>query len=152
MILDKVQHLDKYKLPQAGFQAASDFIKTFNPENFVKGKFEISGEQCFGIGLAYDTKQSNECLWEAHQKYIDIHFIIEGVERIHINDIAAMKVTKEHDNEGDYALFDGSARDEVVLSKGQFLLLFPNEVHKTSIIENEVSAVTKLVIKVLIND
>lgn len=143
MIFDKIENLSRYKIDLSFIE------KHLSNSEFIKGKFEIEATQKFGIGLAYSTKNANECLWEAHRKYLDIHVILEGTEIVQISDISKMKSTKEY--EDDYELFDGDKEQEILLQPGTFLLLFPNEVHKTSIQVYDSCPVVKNVYKLLLN-
>jgi len=148
MIFDKIENINRYQLPQEGFEELKIFLASFDLNAFKKGKFDINGEQLFGIGLEYNTKLAEECLWEAHQKYIDIHMILEGEEKIYINDISNTKLTKTYDKKDDYALFEGEKKDSILLKSGEFLILYPNEVHKTSIIsKHHPEKVNKIVFK-----
>jgi YhcH/YjgK/YiaL family protein len=89
-------------------------------------------------------------LWEAHRKYLDIHVILEGEELIEICDILNASVSKTYEEIGDYELFLAKKEQQIHLKKGCFLALFPNEVHKTSVVvgENKALAVKKIVFKI----
>lgn len=144
MIYDKLENLNKY-----GFNLS--FIKKNLDENiFLNGKCEINGNEEFCIGLEYETKNEEDTLWEAHRKYLDIHVILEGEEFINITDIQKMKSIKEY--EEDYELFQGEKEQSIHLYPGYFLLLFPHEVHRTSIAVNEFKKIRKKVFKKNIND
>jgi len=142
MIYDKIENLGRYKL--------LDKIKTFDVSNYQKGKFDILGDVFFGIGLEYITKNETECLWEAHKKYLDIHLILEGEERINIAETESMKQTMEFDYKNDYQLFEGKKQQSIVIKKGEFLALYPNECHKTAVKIDQKSSVKKIVFKILL--
>jgi len=139
MIFDQQNNLKRYPSLEA--------IRQFDPAKFQQGKFDIDENGLFAIGLEYETKDVNECLWEAHQKFLDVHLILEGEERVHITDISSMTESKAYDPEHDYALFTGEAQQELVLRKKDFLVLFPNEVHRTSVRVTSPAAVKKIVFK-----
>lgn len=139
MIYDKIENIGRYDLLK--------LVREFDFSNYQKGKFEIKGEQFFGIGLEYDTRSEKDCLWEAHRTYLDVHCILEGEEFIQVTDISNTTVTKEYDPEGDYALFGGKKEHIIHMKKGMFLALYPNEVHQTAVITESVSSVKKIVFK-----
>lgn len=140
MIYDKLNNIERYNVLKQ--------IAKFDFSKYQKGKFEINGKDFFGIGLEYNTKNESECLWEAHKRYLDIHVLLEGEEIIHVTDIKNMTVSKEHDNEQDYALFTGTKEQAFELKKGDFLVLYPNEVHKTAVKLNNESTIKKIVFKI----
>ena len=140
MIYDKFKNISRYgNLNQ---------IAEFNLKNYQKGRFDINDETFFGIGLEYNTKNEIECLWEAHQKYLDIHVILEGEEVINISETSTMKQTMDFDNENDYQLFEGTKQHHICLRKGEFLALYPNECHQTAVKLEEASFVKKIVFKI----
>lgn len=146
MILDKIENSSRYKL----LEFLTEYKKKEMSFTFQKGKFEIDKDTFFGIGLEYDTKSESDCLWEAHKKYLDIHVILEGEEKINISETETMKPTMDFDYENDYQLFEGSKQQTVTLKKGSFLALFPNECHQTAIQVNESVGVKKIVFKILL--
>lgn len=145
MIIDKVENISRYS------QILKFISEDLSKNEFSKGRFEISGNDYFGIGLEYQTQESEKALWEAHRKYIDIHVILEGEETVYVNDIEYMQSTIDYVEEGDYQLFQGEGKHSIQLKKGYFLLLYPNEVHKTSIKVNEPVSVRKKVFKLKLN-
>lgn len=140
MIYDTIENISRYDLLKQ--------IKTFNLENYKQGKFDINGDAFFGIGLEYTTKEAAECLWEAHRKYLDIHYIIQGEEIINIAETNTMKPTMEFDTENDYQLFEGEKQQSIVLKQGDFLALYPNECHQTAVKINQQTDVKKIVFKI----
>ena len=142
MIYDTLKNIGRYNFLKK--------IEKFDFSNYQKGKFDIDDEGFFGIGLEYDTKNESDCLWEAHQKHLDIHFVIEGEEIIHITDISNTEETKEYDTENDYALFTAEKEQKIILKQGEFLVLYPNEVHQTAVKLTNTSSVKKIVFKIKI--
>lgn len=142
MIIDNINHLPLYpNLPNK--------IKSFLEGNkFKEGRNDIERDNLFAVGLKYQTKDQSEGLWEAHRKYLDIHYIIDGEEIVHLSDINLMSPTNEYQD--DYQLFEGTKSHEILLKSGDFMVLYPHEVHKTSIIYKRASNIKKYVFKVLI--
>lgn len=51
-------------------------------------------ETFFYVLNEYETKDQADCFWEAHRKYLDFHYILDGSERIafdHINNQTVLK-------------------------------------------------------------
>lgn len=142
MIFDRIEKINEYEFDL-------NFItKDLEKKEFIKGKYNIDELNFFGIGLEYETKDSNEGVWEAHRKYLDIHVVVEGEEIIEISDINVAESIKDY--EDDYELFSSTAQHKIHLKPGYFLILFPHEVHKTSVRVNEAVALKKKVFKKLL--
>jgi len=144
MIIDKIENLNRYKNLHEGFVKAAIAISSGLP---TEKKFEIDGTNIWGLNLAYSLRAESEPLWEAHRKHLDVHIVLEGEERIDIEDISAMETTTEYSDQDDYQLFKGEKLRTIILKPGYFMILFPNEVHRVGIkIENEIP-IKKLVLK-----
>ena len=50
-------------------------------------------------------KEEKDCFWEAHRKYLDFHFILEGKENIAVDHINHQKIKEEYNEEKDVYLF-----------------------------------------------
>jgi biofilm protein TabA len=141
MIFDKIENLTRY----TEIERLSDYPSM----KYKKGKFDIDGQDFFGIGLEYTTRSEKDCLWEGHKTYLDVHVILSGEEKVFVTDLADAKSTQEYDSENDYELFNCEAQQEIILRQGYFLVLYPNEVHKTAVVSEKhgISDVRKIVFK-----
>lgn len=140
MIYDTLDNLDRYPFLTK--------IKKIDFNNLSKGKFEVEGDDIFGIGLNYTTKPETDCLWESHRKYLDIHIILEGEEIVNIVDSAQTALAEPYDEAGDYALHEGEKQQSIILKVGSFLALYPNEVHQTAVQIQQPHLVRKVVFKI----
>lgn len=61
-----------------------------------------------------------------------------------------MTVKQDYDEQDDYFLLDGKVQSKVKLEKGNFMLLYPSDVHMTGIKVDEAEKVRKVVFKILI--
>lgn len=137
-----------------------DSIKNFSKHNididieklkYIEGKHKIESKQeIYAIGFTVDSKSEDELQFEAHQEYLDVHFVIEGEEYVYINDVKNMQSLQAYDSENDYELFKGEMRHKVYLNKNNFLILEQQDAHKTGISVSMNSAVKKIVLKIKI--
>ncbi len=125
MIKDKLENIERYSLNEY-FEIFKSKVKEANnyPEE-LDAPLKV-------IPLEYETRDFDLTKFENHEKNIDIHYIIEGSERIGINDVNNLKSNIPYNEEGDYQLFDGEVKEEIILEKGDFLILFPGEAHVTA--------------------
>lgn len=142
MIYDNIEHLKRYPFLEK--------VKNFDFDLVKDGKFEIEDDVFFGVGLNYKTKPEIDCLWESHKKYLDVHVILEGEEIINVSEISQMEISKPYVADSDYMLFNGIKEQSIHLTKGSFLVLYPNEVHQTAVMIEHESAVKKVVFKLML--
>ena len=69
-------------------------------------------------------------------------------EKIGIADLDTVSANIKYDEINDYQLFDGQIKEECIISKGEFLILFENETHVTAGIVNKSTPINKIVFKV----
>ena len=125
--------------------------------SLVHGSYDVGYNDIkMNVGK-YFTKQENEKVWESHKKYLDVQIMINGTEKVAISNIRNMEV-KSFDSEKDLVILKGEKAFDVIMKKGDVLVLFPNDVHKPelNVSENDDSGnirkiVTKVVFKIEIN-
>lgn len=149
MIIDSLGNCKCYEAIHGDMRKAFEFVKNQNLMDLEVGKYEIDGDRVFMMIQSYDTKDEKGGAWEAHKRYLDIQYIIEGTEKINVANIDKMEVLKAYDEKDDFWLFSGYG-DAVTLEAGMFAIFFPQDVHMPGIKINESKPVKKAVIKVLL--
>ena len=147
MILDQLKNASLYSSISHNLATAFNYLTTTDFSKLVLGKYEVDGDTVFAIVNEYETKDSKDCVLEAHKKYIDIHYILSGSECIGTTFLTDQQPTKAYDEENDYMLFSGETTHQV-LTPGTFAVLFPHDVHSPGIHPTEKSFVRKVVMKV----
>lgn len=117
--------------------------------DFEKGSYEIEGKDIFVNIVEYETCEKEDRFWEAHKKYIDVHLMLDGCERIDINFIENLE-QKEYEEEGDFLPLEGKNNGYVELRKGDFLVCYPEDAHMTAIKVNEKEKIKKAIFKVIV--
>lgn len=89
---------------------------------------------------------------EAHRKYADVMYMVEGTETIYVKPTQALRtITAEYDPEKD-ALLAELDRDvtSVCLTAGQFVVLFPQDAHAPGCNDIQTAGVKKIIGKMKI--
>ena len=147
MIFDDFKNFDLYNI--------SPEIKNFilNIDKDIKaGKYEISENAYINID-EYETRDENTIKLEAHRKYIDIQFLIDGAERIYTTDIEGLEVSEKYNDEKDVEFYQTPKRplNLSYLTKNKFILLYPDDAHSPCInFDNLTRKVKKAVVKIKI--
>lgn len=150
MIVDSIKNANRY---YGISERITESLKHIIANGFATqdlGKYEISGNTIFGIKSEYDTSTNYDPKLEAHKKYIDLHYIIEGEENINYELLKNQNVIKEYDIDSDYMFYQSTKSALINLNKGDFAIFYPNDIHMPGIALNRPSKVRKVVIKILI--
>jgi YhcH/YjgK/YiaL family protein len=95
--------------------------------NLEEKKYEIDGDKIYATLKTYECKSRDLCTWDAHLKYIDIHFIIEGSEYIGYANIDKLDF-QEYVEEKDKVVLKGEG-EYIRFEKDYFAIFFPQDAH-----------------------
>ena len=126
MIFDTLKNVDNYK----GLGRVYDALKFLSETDFSKielGRYELDGDNIFFMVQSYDT-DPDKTISEAHKKYIDIQYMVEGEEIIGVADISEDKELTEAKEEND-VWFYNCKTEPLTLSAGKYMVLYPDDLH-----------------------
>ena len=121
-----------------------EFLSTLGEE-----RVELKGEEVYCTKFTYETVPDEEAFFEAHRLYLDIHLMLSGSGRVELASPAALE---QFDHQGDFYAYRGEGRHSLVLSPGDFLVVFPDDAHKIKMRVDGRATVTKAVFKIKINE
>ena len=110
-------------------------------------RVSLLGDDVYCTKFTYSTVPDEESFFEAHARYLDIHIMLEGSERIEIASPTTLEQT-EAKPENDFWAYRGAGRHSLVLAPGEFLVVFPDDAHKLKMQVDGPRTVTKAVFKV----
>jgi len=161
MILDTIDNAHLYFGLGARIEAALRFLwqrETFDLKPAELGgaaslRHPIEGDAIFALIQRYNTKLPAGAFWEAHRKYIDVQYVVEGVEMMGWSNLADMRVTQEYDAEKDYTILesckDRESTNFLRVPAGSFAIFMPHDAHMPGLMaDGAVSMVKKIVVKV----
>ena len=123
-------------------------------EEFLAGvgseRVEIKGSDVYATRFTYETLPAEETFFEAHKNYLDIHLMLEGSERVEIAPPAEL-TEFDRTEANDFYAYRGEGQYKLVLSPGDFLVVFPNDAHRIKMQADGPETVTKAVFKVRIH-
>lgn len=147
MILDNIRHFAIYDDFQALAKVLS-YMSGISSENFPDESVHLDGKNIFVNPVCLQTKPENECLYEAHRKYADIHFIVEGCEKIIVSDIDSVTAVQSFNEERDIGFYTCKSGTICILKPGDFLVCYPQDAHKVAIAVDSPAPIKKLVGKI----
>ncbi|MDD7305059.1 MAG: YhcH/YjgK/YiaL family protein [Peptoniphilaceae bacterium] len=150
MIFGNIKNLKEYDFLEDSIKECFAYSKNNDLLSYKKGSHEIDGDRLFVNIVEYETCDKDQRFWEAHKKYLDIHFMLDGEERIDLNFLNNMQ-EEDYVEEEDFLPSQGKSNSSVILRKGDFLICYPNDCHKTAIKVKESEKIKKAIFKVKIN-
>ena len=150
MIKDNIRKAENYFDLSERVKLGLKYLANTDFSNIKSGKYRILDDEVFAIVQDYELKPEAECKFEAHRKYIDIQYIIDGEERIGVCDIENFSQNIEYDNEKDIAfltLKPGGNPDFINLKEKEFAIFMPKDAHMPSIEVEMPKYVKKVVVK-----
>lgn len=148
MIVDRIKNAALYsadrKLTKAlDYLAKTDFTKV------EPGKYELDGAKLFALVQQVETKPKEEKQFEAHRKYIDVQFIVSGVEQMGYAHLSTLKTSQAYDADKDCEMLRGTG-DFVTATPGTFIVFFPEDAHMPCVAMGKPAPVRKVVVKVAV--
>lgn len=113
-------------------------------------RVELQGDQVYCTRFTYETIPQEESFFEAHRRYLDIHIMVEGEERVDMNRPEDLKLTDAQEGNDFYA-YQGESWHSTVLKPGEFLVVFPGDAHRIKVQVDGPKTVSKAVFKVCID-
>lgn len=149
MIFDAIENAEIYSGLGEKFKRAFEFIKSTDLKSFKDGKIEIDGENIFAIAQKYKTKNSDDGIWEAHRKYIDIQYMISGAENMGFVLADYLEISDKYNEADDVEILKGLG-DFVQVNEGEFVIFFPDDAHMPGLKIKENEEISKVVVKIKI--
>jgi len=130
MIVDNIENASRYFDTHSYFEEAFEFIRNFDGTITDKQKVSLSGQDLIAIIEPSDSKGRTGARLEAHKKYIDIQYCVEGDEEIGWTPLnECQTVTHPHCHEKDIAFFADVPKLWIPLKSGTFAVFFPEDAH-----------------------
>ena len=149
MITDTIDNANLYTSIHRHFGVALQYLQQNDFSQVADGKYAINGKEIYAIVSTYQTKDIDDCIWEAHKNYIDIQCVLKGKERIFFAPLSSMRKKKDYDPETDFILLSGHGTS-IDIAPGHFIIFFPDDAHMPCVAADERSTVRKIVIKVAV--
>lgn len=147
MIFAKVNDAEKYFGVIDGLDKAAEFIKSALENGADEGRHEL----CDGVTAivsTYETKSPVGFTLEAHRAYADVQALICGKELILVENSEGLSHTVEYSAEKDVEFFESKNPAAIVLERGSFTLLLPEDAHAPGMMLDTPEAVKKVVVKI----
>lgn len=148
MILDTLDQADRYAGLHPGLEKGFGFLQTLRPDALMPGRHEIDGERVFAIAAEDNGRGRDGARLEAHCRYIDIQYVVQGHEVIGWRELGdCADADGPFDEERDIVFFRDEPESWIDLLPGRFAIFFPDDAHAPLAGSG---SVTKVVVKVAV--
>ena len=147
MIFDSLKNKENYKHFPALYQALN-YLDSLPDLELPAPRVVLNEDKLFCNLVTFISKPEDQCLYEAHRNYIDLHFIVSGTERIATSDIRSLTSEIPYAPEKDIEFLQGDADGCYELKPGQFMVCFPCDAHKVAMMTDHPAEVKKIVFKI----
>jgi len=148
MIIDTIKNAPLYYATHANFKRAFEYIDSIDTASIPAGRYEIDGTAMYVLVQEYNTKLKEDGKWEAHRRYIDLQYVVQGAEGIGYANIHHLKQS-EYEADKDFLPLFGDG-NMISVSSGSFVLLFPEDAHMPGMALGTPAPVKKIVIKIAV--
>ena len=129
-----------------------DFLNGLDLKSYPDGRIDLSSGAFVQI-QSYNTVTEEEISFESHKKYIDIQFMIDGIEYCDISIDHNLQIKKDYDETMDAAFYESpKLYSRIILNNGDMAILFPEDIHRPRITTERQTFVKKAVVKVLVDN
>lgn len=146
MIIDHIRNREQYYYLGEDFKKALDFFVTVPNTAFEKADIMIPNSNVMVKARPMDTRPIEQCSFEAHRIYADIHFVAYGIEQIGYADISKLEELN-YDEEKDAAALEGKG-DLLTLEPGYFMITLPDDAHMPCVCVGEAAPLGKMIAKI----
>jgi len=148
MILDRLENADIYANLHPAFAAAFALLRREDLASLPEGRHEIDGDAVYAWISKDPGRKANEASIETHDKYIDIQYVIDGVDSMGWKarkDLGPK--TEESDEAKDLAFYEDTPTVWTDVTPGMFTIYFPGDAHLPAISDGMLH---KVVVKIQI--
>lgn len=149
MIYDKIENLERYKGLSDIYEGLL-FLKNATID-IETGKHNINNNVVANVSEV-TTATTNPLDYEAHKEHLDIHFPLNGEERILVCQVENLEQYSEYKADTDAVFYKNPSGKavEITVGKGYFAVLFPNDGHEPLLCIDKPEKLKKVVVKVKI--
>ena len=151
MIFDSISNKENYKEEKEIYQTLN-FLEKLKKWDDVESNAIIQKDWISANPVSFLSKDESECMYEAHRKHIDVHYIMEGIEKIATADVKNLQEKVPFDKDKDIGFYEGCESGSYLLKTGDFMVCFPSDAHKVGMMNTVPGMVKKVVVKIRVEE
>ena len=149
MIIDRLANRAPLFQLSPRLARALDYLRATDVRSVTLGRHDIDGDRLFALVQEYTTRAADQCVWEAHRRYIDVQFVVAGVERMGYANLGRDAGARSRTTQRATSRSSSPASEFVTIRAGMFAIFGPEDVHSPGHAAGEPSLVRKVVVKAI---
>ena len=131
-------------------ERALEIMENLDWDTVECGRYEVDDDIYYMVH-EYETKYPYEARYEAHEKYVDIQYIVKGIERMEFAETSKLKVDEPYNPEKDVTfLKEPKVIDACIVEAGDYRIFYPEDAHRPGLCVEQPSKVKKILAKIKI--
>jgi len=131
---------------------AFTFLQSNDLSKLEIKRYEIDGDNVFAPVSEYLSKNEEDAKFEAHKKYIDIQYVISGVEQMSVAPYSALDtISVPYDTAKEVEFMTVKESSHFKATQENFFIFFPSDIHRPGLKIGENTMIKKIVVKVKVD-
>ena len=154
MIVSALENASFDAATTARLARALEWLAATDMAALAPGRHDIAGDEIFANVMEVTTMAPADKQFEAHHRYIDIHYAIEGAELIGVAPVEECPTTQAYAEADDFSLHtdpsDPARVTWTLLHEGELCVTPPADAHKPACTPDTPARLKKACVKVLV--
>lgn len=130
MIYGNIAYADRYASLHPLLPQLFAYVKSHDLLHTPMGKIVLDGDKLFINNVNPECLSEEKQVLEVHRRYIDVHILLEGKERVGWRNTDDCKeLAHPYDEAGDFATFFDRPTTYIDMMPNDFLIVFPEDAH-----------------------
>lgn len=148
MLQDLLERAGDYEALHPEFAKAFAFLRRPDLAELAPGRHAVDGERVYAMVAKGPGRAPGEALLEVHDNYLDIQYVLAGVDDMGWKPRAACeRPAQAYDPRADVAFFADEPESWLNLRPGRFAVFFPEDAHMPMVSTDELH---KVIVKVAV--
>lgn len=130
MIYGKIDYADRYTSLHPLLPCLFAYVRSHDLLHTPLGKIVLDGDKLFINNVNPECLPQEKQVLEVHRRYMDVHILLEGKERVGWRNTDDCKeLAHPYDEAGDFATFFDKPTTYIDMMPNDFLMVFPEDAH-----------------------
>ncbi len=139
---------EKYDYLAPKFRAAYKWLAETDLAAIADGKYSVLGDEVIADVQSYTTQPETERRFETHDQHFDIQYVIAGQEFFGVCSREGLKLLESHPERDTEFWSSPENFSMILLREGEFIVVAPEDAHKSRCAVGSPERVRKVVLKV----